>query len=331
MNKIIGIGNALVDALYADADDALINELGLMKGGMQLVDRPTYESISRRMEGAPRKRTTGGSACNTLKALGSLGAEAAVIGKVGRDDNGRFFAESFHEAGVETCLIATDDHTGVASTFITPDAQRTFATYLGSAGDMQPEEIRPEWLQGNATSPTDHTYIYIEGYLVQNHALMDHLIAEAARVENSLVCLDMASYNIVEADHDFFAHLLEHVDIVFANEEEARAFTGKGPEEAVDELAQICRVAVVKMGARGAVVRRGDERVACPAEQGVKVVDTTAAGDYFAAGFLYAHSHGRSLEACLEAGTYLSANIISVVGTQLSGERWEEIRQHVRG
>lgn len=331
MNKIIGIGNVLVDALYTEADDALINELGLMKGGMQIVDRSTYEAISRRMADAPRERTTGGSACNTLKALGYLGAQAAVIGRVGRDDNGRFFAESFREAGVETHLIETDDHTGVASTFITPDAQRTFGTYLGSAGDMQPAEVQPAWLQGDATSPTDHTYIYIEGYLVQNHALMDYLIAEAARVENSIVCLDMASYNIVAADRDFFAHLLEHVDIVFANEEEAQAFTGKEPEEAAVDLAKICRTAVVKMGARGAVARQGAESVVCPAEQGVKVVDTTAAGDYFAAGFLYAHSHGSSLRECLEAGDYLASNVISVIGTQLSAEQWRAVNQRVRG
>lgn len=331
MNKIIGIGNVLVDALYSDATDALIQELGLMKGGMQLVDRSTYEAISQRMEGAPRQRTTGGSACNTLKALGYLGAPAAVIGKVGRDDNGRFFAESFHEAGVETYLIEADDYTGVASTFITPDAQRTFGTYLGSAGDMQPDEVKRAWLQGDVESPTDHTYIYIEGYLVQNHALMDYLIAEAARVENSIVCLDMASYNIVEADHAFFAHLLEHVDIVFANEEEAHAFTGKEPEEAAVDLAKICRTAVVKMGARGAVARSGEESIVCPAERGIKVVDTTAAGDYFAAGFLYAHSHGRSLQACLEAGDYLASNVISVVGTQLSAEQWRSVNQRVRG
>lgn len=330
MNKIIGIGNALVDALYPEADDALLNELGLMKGGMQIVDRPTYEAISHRMEDAPRKRTTGGSACNTLKALGSLGAKAAVVGKVGRDDNGRFFAESFRKAGVETCLIETDDHTGVASTFITPDAQRTFATYLGSAGDMQPSEVKAEWLQGHTTSSTDHTYIYIEGYLVQNHALIDHLITEAERVENSVVCLDMASYNIVEADRDFFAHLLQHVDIVFANEEEAHAFTGKEPEEASHDLAAICHVAVVKMGRRGAVARCGEDCFTCPADTSVKVVDTTAAGDYFAAGFLYAHSHGRSLQECLDTGTLLSSHVISVVGTQLPLEQWDEIRRRVK-
>ena len=321
MKQVIGIGNALVDALYRVENDAVIDALHLPKGAMTLIDVDSFRNISRRMEGVGVERATGGSACNTVLSLAALGAHPAVIGRLGRDDNGEFFANYFKQKGAHTFVVASgaDEPTGVASTFITPDGQRTFGTFLGAAAGLRASDIREEWFEG-------YGYLYIEGYLVQNHELIDTAV-DLARERGLEVCLDMASYNIVAADREFFAHLLHKTDIVFANEDEARAFTGKEPRQALDDLAAICSTAVVKVGAKGEMARCGDEYAEMPAEPVCNVLDTTAAGDFFAAGFLYALASGRRLEACLKAGGMLAAEVIQVAGTKISDATWQSIRQ----
>lgn len=321
MKKILGIGNALVDALYQIKDETLLNEMQLPKGSMQLIDTGRYTDIGRRMKDLPVKLATGGSACNTILALANMGMKTGLIGKIADDEPGRFFENKFRQLGTRTYLQHEDLPTGVASTFITPDGQRTFGTYLGAAACLRPEDLREEWFG-------EYDYLYIEGYLVQNHALIERAV-DMAREADCRVCLDMASYNIVEAEHDFFTHLLKKTDMVFANEEEARAFTGNSPREALDELAGICEVAVVKTGAAGAMACSGDEGPAAVAAVPVDhVTDTTAAGDFFASGFLYAHAHRRPLADCLRAGTLLAAEVIQVVGTQLSEDSWNGLRNH---
>ena len=323
MKQVIGIGNALVDALYRVENDSVLAQLGLPKGAMTLIDVESFRNISRRMEGKSVELATGGSACNTILSLAALGAEPAVIGRLGSDRNGEFFADYFRQKGAHTFVVASDadEPTGVASTFITPDGERTFGTFLGAAAGLRASDVRPEWFE-------DYGYLYIEGYLVQNHELIDTAV-DMARERGLEVCLDMASYNIVEADREFFAHLLRKTDIVFANEDEAKAFTGKEPRQALDALAAICPTAVVKVGAKGELARRGDEFAQMPAEKVANVVDTTAAGDFFAAGFLYALAAGSRLDACLKVGGVMAAEVIQVTGTKISEPTWQSLRQRV--
>ena len=316
---VIGIGNALVDALVQVPNDEILTELELPKGSMQLIDTDRYEKISKIMSHMDVKRATGGSAGNTILALANLNAAPAFIGKVSDDENGRFFADNCQTYGIKANLLTDTLPTGVASTFISTDGQRTFGTYLGAAARLTADDMRPEWFEG-------YDYFYIEGYLVQNHDLIECAV-DMAHKAGLKVCLDLASYNIVEGDRDFFAYLLEKTDIVFANEEEARAFTGKEPREALDELAKLCEIAVVKVGKDGALARCGEDFAEQSAMPVAQVVDTTAAGDFFAAGFLYAHSLGRNLQECLYAGSILSGHVIQVVGSKLSGESWNNIKQ----
>ena len=320
-NRVLGIGNALVDALVQVQDEALLTEMNLPKGSMQLIDTAGYEAVCRRLSQMEVKRATGGSAANTVLALAHLGAAPGIIGRVSEDDNGHFFADNCKKNGIETYLLPSELPTGVASTFITPDGQRTFATFLGAAATLHADDLRPEWLEGYA-------YLYIEGYLVQDHDLICRAV-EMAHAAGLKVCLDLASYNIVEAEHEFFSYLLDHTDIVFANEEEALAFTGKAPREALDELAQRCEVAVVKTGKKGAMARCGAEFAEAPAETVAQVLDTTAAGDFFAAGFLYRHAQGAPLAACLESGGALAGAVIQVVGTQLADQTWAALRERL--
>ncbi len=322
MKKILGIGNALVDKLVKVGDESLLEELNLPKGSMQLVDTERYLSISQRMASMSAERATGGSAGNTILALANLQMSPGFIGKISDDENGRFFADNCRAHGITPYLLKDELPTGVASTFITPDGQRTFGTYLGAAACLQPEDV-------DAVDFKGYTYFYIEGYLVHNHALIEHAV-DLARAAGLKVCLDLASYNIVEADRDFFAYLLSKTDVVFANEEEARAFTGKAPREALTDLAALCEVAVVKVGADGAWAQRGEEVSFAEAMPVAEVVDTTGAGDFFAAGFLYALAQERPLKACLQAGAVLSGEVIQVIGTTLPESTWQQIRAAVQ-
>ena len=174
-----------------------------------------------------------------------------------------------------------------------------------------------------------YAYLFIEGYLVQDHEMILHAI-ELAKEAGLQICLDMASYNIVANDLEFFTLLInKYVDIVFANEEEAKAFTGKESEEALGVIAKKCSIAIVKVGASGSYIRKGTEEIKVSAISVQKVVDTTGAGDYFASGFLYGLTCGYSLDKCAKIGSILSGNVIQVIGTTIPQERWDEIKLNI--
>lgn len=320
MKKIIGIGNSLVDVLVRLDDDGLLQTMDMPKGSMQLIDGAGRSRVAAQLAVMDSQKASGGSAANTIKALANMGVESAFIGKVGDDADGRFYGEDLEREGVVTCLsVMQGQGTGVASTLISPDGQRTFATYLGASACLDAADVTADMLRG-------YHIIYVEGYLVQNHALMTGALS-LARELGLTVCLDLASYNVVAADLDFFRRLVnDYVDIVFANEEEALAFTGKEGVEAARDLARMCRTAVVKLGKAGACVCSGDRFAAAPAAEVAQVVDTTGAGDYFAAGFLYAYVNAQPLAQCLEWGGRLAAEVIQVVGTTLPKAAWQELK-----
>lgn len=329
MKKIIGIGNALVDVLVQMNDDSLLTTFQLPKGGMQLLDEQHQQAISQRIQSMNPKRATGGSAGNTVLALANLGMKPGFIGKVGKDELGDFYANNCKQKSIEAQLTLCDTPTGVANTFISPDGERTFGTYLGAAALMQAEEITPQLFHG-------YQLLHIEGYLVQNHDLMEK-ICQTAKREGLILSIDLASYNVIKSDLPFFRHLVEdYIDIVFANEEECAAFTETtDPKEGLKRLAQISMLTVVKLGSKGAMAMWGassdqySTEAFVPAKK-VNVIDTTAAGDFFAGGFLYALCTEASLEKCMQAGTLLSSNVIQVIGTQVPDETWNKIRSSIK-
>lgn len=318
MGTLIGIGNALVDALYKVENDEILEDLKLQKGGMQLIDYERYKEISRIVADLPVELRTGGSAGNATLCFAKLGKNAAFIGKSGRDSKGALFSNERLQQGVTPIELFDDLPTGVAMTFITPDGQRTFGTYLGAAVNMKAEELRREWFEG-------YDFFFIEGYLVQNHELIETAV-DLAHAAGAKVCLDLASYNIIREDHAFFEHLLTKTDIVFANEEESLAMTGLEPEAALEQLAKTCEIAVVKVGPKGAMAMRGTEKVSVPAVKVDTVVDTTAAGDFFAGGFLCALGQGGSLAEALTLGARCSSEVIQVIGTKLDEGAWARLR-----
>lgn len=322
MDKIIGMGNALVDVLVRIDDDSLLEKLHLPKGSMQLIQEDTLSEIRKYTSGMKIHRSTGGSAGNTVCALAALGANPGFIGKVGQDETGAFFGDTLRQRGVNALLATCDLPSGIASTFISTDGERTFGTYLGAAATLRAEDLSRKMFAG-------YNYLYIEGYLLQDHDLMLRAV-QLAKEEGLQVCLDMASYNVVEAERDFFDQLIvKYVDIVFANESEALAYTGKTPHEALEEIASKCSIAVVKTEKEGSLVKKGTEVIqllSCPVDN---VLDTTGAGDFYAAGFMYGLTCGYSLEKCVQISTILATAVIQEVGTTLPAKKWDEIKLNI--
>jgi len=318
--KIVGIGNALVDILVQLSDETLLGGLGIAKGSMNLIDETSRESLLGEISSLNKSLTTGGSISNTMLALSRMGAPSAFIGKTGRDAYGDFYKEELRQSGVEMHVINEDRPSGTAIAMITPDGERTFCTYLGAAANMLKTDLREEYFK-------PYTHLYAEGYLVQNHELIESAM-KMAKDNNLTVMLDLASFNVVAADRNFLWRLIDnYVDIVLANEEEAAALTGQTASAAIHEIAHRVQIAIVKEGDKGSWIKRDHELIHVPVYQKIKPVDTTAAGDYYAAGFFFGMQAGASIQKCAEIGSLLSWYIIQVVGTKLSEATWKEIRE----
>lgn len=323
MDKIIGLGNALIDALVRLESNNMLKEFDLPKGSMQLIEGDLNKKIYDRISTLEVEQDAGGSAGNTIRALGCLGIATSFIGKIGDDSYGQFYKKAMEKEGVESqLLIHPNLPTGVANAFISPGGQRTFATFLGAGATLVAEDLDIKMFQNGR-------YFYIEGYLVQNHDLMKRAIS-LAKEAGLLICLDLASYNIVHEDKDFFIKIIaEDIDILFANKDEARAITGLEPEEALEVLAKECQIAIVKVGKRGAFIAKGEERVHVDAIWVNEVVDTTGAGDSFAAGFLYGLVTQKSLRRCGEIGSLLAGYVIQYLGASIPDERLRELQKEV--
>jgi sugar/nucleoside kinase (ribokinase family) len=246
-----------------------------------------------------------------------LGAPAGYIGKIGRDEMGDFFRREMARFHVTPHLIESDVDTGIATTFISQDAERTFATYLGAAAMMTPDELDPKVFD-------QYDCIHVEGYLIFNHDLILK-VCQIAKEKGLKISMDMASYNIIEANYDFVKMLLtDYVDIIFANEEEAKAFTGKEGKDALEVLAEYCPVAIVKVGKEGSFIKMNGE-VTQVGVIPVKAVDTTGAGDIYAAGFLYGLMNDYTPTKAGELAAYLAGRVIEHMGAKLPDEVWDEV------
>jgi len=321
MAKVLGIGNALIDIMTRLDHDQHLELFKLPKGSMTLVDELLSEEVTKGTEHLEKTLASGGSASNTIHGLARLGVETAFMGKVGKDQFGDFFNEDLVKNGIDPKLFFSEKQSGRAIALVSPDSERTFATYLGAAIDLSAGDLKPEHFKR-------YDYFHIEGYLVQNHELIETAVRLAK--ENKLqVALDLASYNVVEANLDFLRLLVrQYVDIVFANEEEARAFTGKEPREAVHDLAELCDIAVVKTGKNGSIIQKGKETHHIKAIEAT-CLDTTGAGDLYASGFLYGLAHKLPLEKCGQIGSLLGGRVIEVIGAKLDRQRWEEVLKEV--
>ncbi|MFO7617384.1 MAG: adenosine kinase, partial [Bacteroidales bacterium] len=273
MNTTLGMGNALVDVLIHLNDDSLLDQLRLPKGSMQLVNEERMAEIMSAVKGLPVTMVAGGSAANTIHGLAKLGMKTGFIGSAGQDEWGDFYINDLQNNGINPCFFRSPKPTGRANALLSPDSERTFGTFLGAATELKAEFLHPDLFGG-------YQLFHIEGYMVQNHELIRRALQLAKRA-GCLVSLDLASYNVVEENLEFLKSAVPgFVDFIFANEEEARAFTGQAAQQAAEELARICPVAIVKTGRNGALAQRGDEKASSPGLS-VNANDTTGAGDLF--------------------------------------------------
>lgn len=322
MKKVLGVGNALVDLLVKIDSDDILNKLELPKGSMTLIDDIGLGTIKNEVKNFATKKVTGGSVANTINDLAALGVNTGYIGKVGNGNSGIFFENDMRQNGVDIQLLKTDTPTGRAFALVSPDGERTFGTYLGAAIELSAKDLQEDLYH-------DADIFYTEGYLVQNHELIEQAM-KIAKDKGLLVALDMASYNVVETNKDFIRHLLrEYVDIIFANEEEAYAFCDtKDAREALNYLAEFAAIAVVKVGCKGSWVKSG-KKVYRAGTYGNKTVDKTGAGDSYAAGFFYGLIHDYDLGKCARIGAYIADHVIATTGAKLSREVWQRISNDI--
>ncbi|MBE9469295.1 MAG: adenosine kinase [Bacteroidetes bacterium] len=321
MAKVLGIGNALVDILIRlDSDDTL-SDFSLPRGSMQLVDISQSNTILKETPNLKRQQSSGGSAANTINGLANLGVKTGFIGEIGNDEFGEFFKSDMEIKGIVPKLFLGSKETGRAIGLISPDSERTFATYLGSSIELSDKDLSKELFE-------DYEFFHIEGYLLQNHALIEQALIFAKR-NNLIVSIDFASFNVVEENLEFLTKITKkYVDIVFANEDEAKAFTGEEPRKALDIIAEMCEIAVVKIGKKGSLIKR-DNKVYKIGIIEANCIDTTGAGDLYAVGFLYGLINNMPMNKCGEIGSLLSGKVIEVIGAKMNSDKWKEINNEL--
>lgn len=316
------MGNALTDILFRIKSDEMLNTLNLVKGSMQLIENTKSEEIKSLFTPSSATMATGGSASNTINGVAKLGLQSGFIGKISNDSIGNFFTSNSLENGVTPHMQMSETPSGHCTILVSPDSERTLCTFLGAASELYAEDIQSEIFQG-------YDFFHIEGYLVQDHDLIRTAL-KMAKEAGLTTSIDLASFNVVRENLNFLHEITEkYVDITFANEDEAHVFTDKKPLEAVQEIAKLSKIAVVKIGKDGSYVQSGDELHVIEPHL-VKSLDTTGAGDLYAAGFLYGLANEFSLDVCGKIGSYVSSKVVEVVGTKMSEETWSDVHNKIK-
>jgi sugar/nucleoside kinase (ribokinase family) len=318
---IVGVGSALVDILI-HGDDAFVNSAGAVKGGMIYVDQTVIEQAMASAASEPHV-VPGGSACNTVMGVGQLGGKARFVGKCGAGPMGRMFQADLHRQQVEPVLFGSDSPTGRVLSIITPDAQRSMLTDLGASGELLPEEMEIDCFK-------DAAIVHIEGYLLFNRELIQAVMT-SARAAGAKISLDLASYTVVEASADLLPDLIhQYVDILIANEDEARAYTGLDDEQqALSAMAAQSELAVLKLGARGSCIANGNYRCTIQPYGDGTAIDTTGAGDLWASGFFYGLLNGFPLPASGRLASICGHAVCQEVGANIPDMKWKTIRNSV--
>lgn len=309
---VIGIGNAIVDVL-SHSDDGFIKDQGLTKGGMALIDSNQADKLYEQM--GPGVECSGGSAANTIACLASLGAKGAFIGKVKDDGLGKIFAHDIKSAGVDfaTPLAADGPSTARCLILVTDDAQRTMNTFLGACVNLSSADIDADYIARGAVT-------YLEGYLWDPDAAKEAFLkaSVAAHKADRRVALSLSDAFCVDRHRDSFQDLVKnHVDILFANEDEIKSLYQVDTfDAALQCVRDQCSVAALTRGEKGSVIIAGNEIHVVDCEPVEHVVDTTGAGDAYAAGFLFGYTKEFDIGTCARLGSICSAEIISHYGAR---------------
>lgn len=315
--SILCVGAALNDLLVQESDD-YVSGLNKEKGGMTLVEKDDlHHAISKtnqQVDSAP-----GGSACNTAVGLARLGGTVSFLGKRGNDQPGQEIELKLRDWGVNPNLFLGQQATGQVLSMITPDAQRTMMTFLGAASELHADEVTIEHFK-------DHDIVHIEGYLLFNLPFAEKVI-DLAKSAGCKIALDLSSFEVVNIFKTTLqVWLKEHIDILIANEDEAKAYTDAEPEESLEHFAELCELAIVKLGADGVLVAQGDQRERVAGNR-VEAIDTTGAGDLWASGFFYGLMQGWDLAKAARLGCKTGAAVVQQIGAVIPDHHWDQLNE----
>jgi len=318
MEKILGVGNALVDIIKHLENDDLLKSNGIPKGSKNHFDKDQYQELLHQLDLQNATYVSGGAVANTIQALSRLGIKSNFIGMIGNDEHGKQFEKDFEEAGVDPVLIQDNGDTGqILHLFTQKNEEATVVGYSGVNKNFSPEEVRKNFLTG-------YSYLFIDGYLSRDHELLEGLAALADKHSMKII-FDLASGDIAEGHKKFLKTFIkENVSILFANDWEVFSYTGQEPERALKSVGKDVDILVVKLGNRGSYIKQGDFVFSIPAYP-VDVNDPTGAGDYYAAGFLYGHLQGKHLTHCGKLGTFMASQVLEETGARLSNEKWKRV------
>lgn len=323
--EILGIGTPIIDYIVR-VSETFIETLPGIKGGSDSVSFHQFNEIIQKTGKTP-ELAVGGSTSNTIKGLANLEHFCSFFGKVGNDDAGRLFRNTLDQLNINPNLLIGDHPTGRVLCLITPDYERTMRAFLEAGSEITAGELSAQLF--NKTK-----VVHLEGFLL-DHAQLVPKAMKLAKEAGAKISFDVSSVEIIQEHSKILFPLIEsYVDILFANEEESYALTGKPPEQSCDILKSMCEIAVVKMGEKGNWAATTKNKVFEPALK-VKTVDTTGAGDLFATGFLhgYLSSQGNlediDLKKCSRYGALVASEVVQIIGADIPAATWEKIKKHI--
>lgn len=320
MTDILGIGAPCVDTIVFVTDNFL-EECNLEKGSVIPIDRQTLQYLLQKADGAP-VLTPGGSCCNVLRALSHLGWSCGLAGKIGKDSAGEFLKSQLDEQKIAFYGTQNESPTAQILCFITPDGERTMRDLLGASAEMQGDNLLPSHFY-------EKRLVHIDGYTLYNKELTEKAMQLAVESQ-ALVSFDLANFKIVNNYKKSLMRIIpQYVDIIFANAQEAFELLAAPPKEACEELSRWCKYAVVTQSEKGCYVGHAGIVQHLPAIPPAKLIDTTGAGDLFAAGFLDGILQKLPVEICGWQGTFLATQVLGQQGACLPAEKWPEILTHL--
>ncbi len=309
---VVGIGNAIVDVLVQIEEDFL-RENSLQKGNMALIDELQAKKLYSRASAG--LESSGGSAANTLACLAQLGSKVGFIGRVKNDQLGEIFTDDLRASGAifNTPPVTAGPSTARCMIFVTPDAQRTMCTYLGASVFLEPSDL-------DLTLTENAKVLYLEGYLWDSPAAKRAFIAasETTKAAGGQVSLSLSDSFCVDRHRESFLDLVNnHIDILFANEEEVKALFNKASlKEALNELKSMCKIAAITSGAKGSIVIADGEIHEIKPYQVGSLIDTTGAGDIYAGAFLHEYTNGSDLYKCGQIASLCAGHIVTQLGSR---------------
>lgn len=320
--QVVGIGNAVVDVI-TQCDDDFVTRMGIEKGIMQLVDQERGEVLYSAMDNLVQ--TPGGSVANTLAGLGNLGLSTGFIGRVADDTLGHFYAEGMAEDGTvftNAPVKGAELPTSRSMIFVTPDGERSMNTYLGISSEISGDDVHEE-------TARDTEVMFLEGYLYDKDKgkAAFQRAAKLTHEAGGRVGLSLSDPFCVERHRDDFRRFVKEMDYVLGNEHEWESLYQTDLSSALEQASRECGLAVCTRSGADVVLVRGDEEAVVPVNR-VEPVDTTGAGDQFAAGFLYGYATGRDLETCGRMGVVVAGEVISHLGPRPEADLKELFRQN---